>query len=75
VKTKDLLARVESEGDARAAEDPADGVRRLNFEFVFLLGWWVSDRDQQFVAGARWRWGSSNGRGNLQFELRLGFQL
>jgi hypothetical protein len=72
----DLPVCVEPEGDARAAEDPADRVRRLDFEFVFLIGWWVPDRDQQFVAGDRWRWRSSKGRGNPQFELRrLGFRL
>ena len=41
----DIPAWVESEGDARAAEDSADGMRRLYFKFVFLLGWWVPDRD------------------------------
>lgn len=50
----DLPAWVEFEGDTRAAEDPADCVRRLDFKFVFLLGWWMADRDQQFVAGDRW---------------------
>jgi hypothetical protein len=42
----DLPVGVESEGDARAAEDSANGVRPFNFEFVFILGWWVPDRDQ-----------------------------
>ena len=42
---------VEPEGDTRAREDPADGVRRLDFEFIFLLGWWVPNRDQEFVIG------------------------
>jgi hypothetical protein len=54
VKESDSPVWVEFKGDARAAEDPADCVRRLDFEFVFLLGWWVADRDQQFVAGDRW---------------------
>lgn len=42
----DLPVWVKSEGDARAAEDSANGVRPLNFEFVFLVGWRVPDRDQ-----------------------------
>jgi hypothetical protein len=54
VKEIDLPVWVEFEGDTRAAEDPADCVSRLDFKFVFLLGWWVADRDQQFVAGDRW---------------------
>lgn len=71
----DLPVCVESEGDARAAEYPADGVRGLDFEFVFLLGWRVSDRDQQFVAGGRWSWLGTNCWGNFHFELRLGYRL
>ena len=51
---RNLPGWFEVEGDTRAAEDPADCVRRLDFEFVFLLGWWVADRDQQFVACDRW---------------------
>jgi hypothetical protein len=54
VKEIGLPVWVEFEGDTRAAEDPADCVSRLDFEFVFFLGWWVADRDQQFVAGDRW---------------------
>ena len=54
VKEIDLPVWVEVEGDTRAAEDPADCVRRLDLEFVFLLGWRVADRDQQFLAGHRW---------------------
>ena len=57
----DLPICFESEGDARTAEDPTDSMRRFDFEFVFFLGWWVPDRDQQFVAGDRWRWGSGRG--------------
>jgi hypothetical protein len=72
----DLPAWVESEGDARAAEDSADGMRRLYFEFVFLPSWWVPDRDQQFVASGSLSKGSSRGRGNLlQSEGGLGFRL
>jgi len=47
----DVPVWVEPEGDTRAREDPADGVRCLDFEFVFRLSWWVPDRDQEFVAG------------------------
>lgn len=42
----DLPVWVESEGYASAAEDAANGVRPLNFEFVFLVRWWVPYRDQ-----------------------------
>ena len=45
VKEIDLPVWVEFEGDTRAAEDPADCVCRLDFEFVLLLGWWVTDRN------------------------------
>lgn len=47
----DAPVRVKPKGDTRAREDPADGVRRLDFEFVFLLSWWVPNRDQDFVVG------------------------
>jgi len=53
-KVKGLPIWVEFEGDTRAAKDPTDCVSRLDFEFVFLLSWWVADRDQQFFAGDRW---------------------
>lgn len=45
-KKLDLPVWVESEGYASAAEDAANGVRPLNFEFVFLVRWWVPYRDQ-----------------------------
>ena len=47
----DVPVWVEPEGDTRAREDPADGVRCLDFEFVFRPSWWVPDRDQEFVVG------------------------
>lgn len=60
-KEIDLPVWVEIEGDTRAAEDPADCVRRLDFEFVLLLGWWVTDRNQQLFAGDRRYWGDTTG--------------
>jgi hypothetical protein len=57
----DVPICLESEGDARTAEDPTDSMRRFDFEFIFLIGWQVPNRDQQFVTGDRRRWGSSTG--------------
>jgi hypothetical protein len=75
VKVVDLPVWVEFKGDTRAAEDPADCMRRLDFEFIFLLGWWVADCDQQFVAGDSWRRGVTNDWCDLHFERGLGFRL
>jgi hypothetical protein len=75
VKEIDLPVWVEFKGDTCAAEDPADCVRRLDLEFVFILGWWVADRDQQFVAGDRWCWGFTNGWSYLRFKRSLDFRL
>jgi hypothetical protein len=65
----DVPVWVEPEGDTCARENPADGVRCLDFEFVFFLSWWVPDRDQEFVV--RCRRDGSKRWGNVHFELGL----
>jgi len=72
VRVGDLPLSIEPERETRAGQDPTDGVGRLDLEFVFLLSWWVSDCDQQLLAGC------SGGRSrvcNLKFELGLGLRL
>jgi hypothetical protein len=75
IKEIDLPVWFEFEGDTRAAEDPADCMRRLDFELVFILSWWVADRDKQFLAGGdRWCRGITNGWRGLHFERWLDFR-
>jgi len=60
------------EGHTRAREDPADGVRCLDFVFVFLLSWWVLDRFQELSLGnVEEGAGLSKRCGNVHFELGL----
>jgi hypothetical protein len=60
---------IEVECGTRAGEDAADGMSPFDSEFIFLLGWWVPDRNQHFVAGRRFA--GSLSRRHRRFELRL----